>query len=76
MMPYEVTITETLQKNVTVEADSQAEAEQIVSDRWKNGENILDADSFSGVEFTATQAVQSMDEVVTEESVGEFISMV
>lgn len=54
MMPYEVTITETLQKNVTVEAGSQAEAEQIVSDRWKNGEYILDADSFSGVEFTAT----------------------
>ena len=75
MMPYEVTITETLQKNVTVEADSQFEAEQIVSDCWKNGEYILDADSFSGVEFTATQAVQSMDEVVTEESVGEFISM-
>lgn len=66
MMPYEVTITETLQKNVTVEADSQAEAEQIVSDRWKNGEYILDADSFSGVEFTATQAVQSMAEAMPE----------
>lgn len=46
-----------------------------MSDRWKNGEYILDADSFSGVEFTATQAVQSMGEVATE-SVGEFISMV
>lgn len=66
MMPYEVTITETLQKNVTVEADSQAEAEQIVSERWKNGEYILDADSFFGVEFTATQAVQSMSETATE----------
>lgn len=75
MMPYEVTITETLQKNVTVEAGSQAEAEQIVSDRWKNGEYILDVDSFSGVEFAATQAVQSMGEALTE-PVGECISMV
>lgn len=66
MMPYEVTITETLQKNVTVEADSQAEAAQIVSDRWKNGEYILDADNFVGAEFTATQAVQSMAEAMPE----------
>ena len=37
---------------VTVEAESSEEARQIVADHWKNGEYILDADSFKDVEFT------------------------
>ena len=35
---------------VTVEAESREEARQIVADRWKNSEYILDADSFKDVE--------------------------
>ena len=51
MREYEVTITETLEMTVTVEAESREEARQIVADRWKNSEYILDADSFKDVEF-------------------------
>ena len=48
---YKVLITETLQKTVIVEAESEQEAHRRVSDAWKNAEYILDADSFQGVEF-------------------------
>lgn len=36
---------------VTVEAESREEARQTVADNWKNGEYILDAESFKDVEF-------------------------
>ena len=48
---YKVLITETLQKAVIVEAASEQEAHQRARDAWMNGEYILDADSFQGVEF-------------------------
>lgn len=48
---FDVIITETLRKKVTVEAESPVEAEQLVSDMWHNSEYILDADDFVGVEF-------------------------
>jgi hypothetical protein len=50
---FSVTITETLKMTVTVEAKDRHEAEQIVSDNWRNSEYILDADHFIGVEFEA-----------------------
>lgn len=53
MKEYKVTITETLQMNVFVEAGSQWEAEQIVSDGWRNGEYVLDSDHFVDVDFEA-----------------------
>ena len=45
------TIRETLEMTVTVEAESREEARQKVADNWKNGEYILDAESFKDVEF-------------------------
>ena len=51
MNEYDITIRETLEMTVTVEAESREEARQIVADRWKNSEYILDADSFKDVEF-------------------------
>ena len=51
---YKVLITETLQKTVIVEAETEQEAHRRVSDAWKNAEYILDADSFQGVEFHVT----------------------
>ena len=51
MKEYDVTITATLEMTVTVEAESREEARQKVADNWKNGEYILDADSFKDVEF-------------------------
>lgn len=53
MRTFEVTITETLRAKVEVEADSREEAEQLVSDRWRNSEYILDAENFEGVDFKA-----------------------
>ena len=51
MNEYDITIRETLEMTVTVEAESREEARQIVADRWKNSEYILDADSFKDVEI-------------------------
>jgi len=59
---FEVTITETLKLTVEVEAESQQEAEQIVSDKWHdrhNSEYILSADNFVDVEFNAVQIDQN-----------------
>ena len=51
MNEYDITIRETLEMTVTVEAESREEARQIVGGRWKDSEYILDADSFKDVEF-------------------------
>ena len=42
MKEFEVTITETLQKSVVVEADSKDDAIQMVEDMWKDADVILD----------------------------------
>jgi Uri superfamily endonuclease len=57
MREYDVTITETLRKTVTVEAESMAEAEQKINDAWHNSEYILDADDFVEVEFESDEPV-------------------
>ena len=51
MKEFEVTITETLEKKVTVEALSRDDAEQAVRDMWNASDIILDADNFTGVSF-------------------------
>ena len=53
MKDYDVTITETLEMTVTVNAASRMEAEQFARDQWKRGEVVLDANHFTGVEFHA-----------------------
>ena len=55
MKKFEVTITETLKKKVEVEAETQEEAEQIVTDEWYKGDYILDADNFTEVVFDAQE---------------------
>lgn len=52
MKEYVVRIKETLQMTVTVEAKSAAEAREKVERQYKDGDYILDADHFQGVEFT------------------------
>lgn len=61
MKEFDVTITETLSMTVTVEAENERQAEQIVSDRWRNSEYILDADHFKGVDFAASRKKRSRD---------------
>ena len=55
MKEYDVKITETLEKTVTVEATSRENAEEQVKAAYYNSEYILDAENFTGVEF-GTQA--------------------
>lgn len=65
---YDVTITETLQMTVQVEADSLYEAEWMVSDNWHNDEYILDADNFVGVEFSG-KACRDTKELSVDEHI-------
>lgn len=61
MKEFDVTITETLKKTVTVKADSLEEAEQLVSDQWNNSEHILGAEDFTGTDFKAKSAKRNRD---------------
>lgn len=61
MKTYKVTITETLQMEVEVEAESQLDAEQLVQDKWNNSEYILDADHFKDADFHAEQKKRTRD---------------
>ena len=51
MKEFDVTITETLEKKITVEALSKDEAEQAVRDMWNDADIILDAEDFIDVSF-------------------------
>ena len=55
MKEYDVKITETLEKTVTVEATSRADAEEQVRSAYYNSEYILDSENFTGVEFGTTE---------------------
>ena len=56
---YNVTITETLELTVAVEAGDQQQAEQIVSDGWRNSNYILGAENFVDVQFEAASIIAS-----------------
>ena len=51
MKEYDIKITETLEKTVTVEAASREEAEEQVRQAYYGSEYILDSENFTGVEF-------------------------
>ena len=55
MKIYDVTITETLQMTVPIEAENYAEAERIAEGNWNNSQYILDADHFVGANFKARE---------------------
>jgi hypothetical protein len=48
---FEVSITETLQLSVFVDAADADEAEDIVRDAYNRGEHVLGAEGFTGVDF-------------------------
>ena len=52
---YGVTITETLQKKISVEADSAEDAERTVIDGYRACHHVLDADDFVGYEISARE---------------------
>lgn len=60
---FEVTITETLRRTITVYESELKEptaddAEQTVSDWWHNSQIILGAEDFVGVEFEAREITE------------------
>ena len=61
MKEFDITITETLEKNVTVEAASREEAEEAVKKAYYNSEYVLDAENFTGVQFK-TQAERELQQ--------------
>jgi len=52
MKEYCVLITEILAKTVTVEADSAAQAREIVEREWNNGVHVLGPDNLMEATFT------------------------
>ena len=54
MKKFEVEITETLQRTVTVEAASQEEAERMVDRGWRDGDYVLTDEDYMGVDFKTT----------------------
>ena len=56
MKEYAVKITEILEKEVLVSADSILEAEEIVREQWNSGIYILDADNFVDVKVEAKES--------------------
>lgn len=51
MKSFDIEITETLQRTVSVVADSREEAEQMVDDGWHNGDYVLDSEDFIDIDF-------------------------
>ena len=51
MKQFDVEITETLQRTVSVEATTQEEAERIVTEAWNNEDYVLDSNDFVDVDF-------------------------
>ena len=61
MKEYDVKITETLEKTVTVQAENRVAAEEQVKTAYYNSEHILDAENFTGVAF-GTQAEREIQQ--------------
>ena len=51
MKKFDVEITETLQRTVSVEAASPEEAERLVTEAWNNDDYVLDSKDFIDVDF-------------------------
>ena len=52
-MKYYVSVTETLNKVVSVDAESEVDAEEQVREAYYKCDIVLDEDNFAGVEFEA-----------------------
>ena len=51
MKKFDVEITETLQRKVSVEAASQEDAERMVMQAWNNRDYVLDSGDFTCVDL-------------------------
>ena len=58
---FDVTVTETLEQIVRVEAHSPEETEQLAAKDWAKKEFVLDAENFTCVEFVAAPVEEGQD---------------
>ena len=58
---YNVTVTETLEQVVMIEAHSPEEAEQLVAKDWVKKEFVLDTENFTCAEFVAVPVEDERD---------------
>lgn len=68
MREFDVKITETLSKTVTVEAENLAQSEAVAEQNWRKNEYILDADNFVGVEFEGIEPEREKVHPASEKS--------
>ena len=61
MKKYVITIIETLEKEVEVEARNAQKAKMIVEKGYYNSDNILDANNYTGVKFRVETLNRSRD---------------
>ena len=61
MKKYLVEITETLQKQITITANSREEAEQKVKEKYRNEEIILNESDYIDTEFTVLKEKRIRD---------------
>ena len=61
MKRYLVEVTETLQKQITITANSREEAEQKVRNKYKNEEIVLDESDYTDTEFTVLKEKRIRD---------------
>lgn len=66
-MKYLVTIEETLSKTVLIEAGSEEEAVDIVEDKYRKAEIILNCENFCDKEITARLSTHDDDVSLYEE---------
>ena len=64
---YEIEIEETLQKVVKVKANSLDEAIDIVEEKYRNREYVLDSENFKGVKFS-----EYKDEIIKHKANQEY----
>ena len=63
MKQYIVEITETLQKQIKVEANSKEEALRLVKSKYKNEEIILDSENYVTTDFDVINELITKDKV-------------
>lgn len=73
MKTYEIEITETLQRVVKVEANSEDEAYNIVSQKYKNEEIVLDDSDFVDNEITHYLYSENKRELYENENFKDFV---
>ena len=75
MKKFDVEITETLQRTVTVEAASQEEAERMVDRGWSDGDYVLTDEDYVGVDFkTVGEQELSENSAALKQRVEEIVS--